>query len=527
MAGCALIADLRELELSAADAGSTDSGFSDADSKDADFTDAVAEASPADTGTPCVPDGSSSCSPGVTLYVAPTGDDDAGDGSLTSPFKTITNALAHAGAGVTTVQLANGTYGPTCSAAPCDSTPIVVRNAGPLTVRGASIDQVIVTGPGEAVFVVGTSGVSFEKMTVIPTEIGAPNTVGHGFVFDAGPGSSTPSVTSVSVQLPNAGTLDAGPDAGPGTAIIVGGGVSAKIGPVVVLNGGYRSVDVGGSSSVTLAGVVDNPTIVKGSGLNYECVRVKSDTVEPAAIHVVNETKGDAGAGPAVRITNCTTTIEIDTLSAGTGSTIDATELVAAGSSYGVLVSRAGKATFTNSSKSGSYAGILVTGTANVTFDHFTQIGDYYPLRVYDSATVSLSYFTLKNSVYAGVDCGNSAMLKVRNSTFLANGHSGLNIAGSCTADLGTAADPGNNVFNLTSLKNGAAAICYTSSAGNIAAAGNIWSCGQTAATCATDMTPTRVTAPSDGGAFTCQAAVDIASPSEAQVQALSPTCCN
>jgi hypothetical protein len=92
---------------------------------------------------------------------------------------------------------------------------------------------------------------------------------------------------------------------------------------------------------------------------------------------------------------------------------------------------------------------------------------------------------------------------------------------------LASAVHPGNNVFNLTSQRNGAAAVCYTSTAGDIEAFGNTWSCGNTAATCSTSMTPTRINAPTDGGAFTCQAAVDIASPSAGQVKADSPTCCN
>jgi hypothetical protein len=499
-------------------------------------SDAAAETTTSDGAPDGGADGAGSgCTdPTTVLYVAPGGSDtDAGNGSSNCPFKTITNALAHVGhaggAGAAqTIELEIGTYGAACTGGPpCDTTPIVIADAGALTIRGTQTGGVVVTGGGTAVFSVTSPAASFETMTIVPTEIGAPGTVGHGILFNAALGTMTPTVTSVQLQLANASMLDAGADAGPGTGIVVTGGVSPTVGPGVIISGGYLGIDVSGTSAVTITGTTVSPTIVSGSGGSNGCIRVKSDDTTPAAIRVSNGDP-DAGAGPVLQLTNCSPTVEIDTLFAGAGSTIDATQLVPTGSFVpGMIVSRAAKVSLSNSTMSVTYNGFNISGTANVAFDHFTQTGVYYPATVTGNATVSANFYTLKNSVYSGLDCGDSVQFKFRNSTFVANDRTAINIGGACVADLGTAADPGNNVFNLTSQQNGWAAICYTSSAGNIAASGNTWSCGNTSPTCSTSLSPTRITTPTDGGAFSCQAAVDIGSPTAAEVQATNPTCCD
>lgn len=76
-----------------------------------------------------------------TIYVAPNGSDDFGDGSKAGPYRTLTKALSVILSGET-IELAEGHYTPTAG----EVLPIAVANLCNVTVKGAGVDKTFLDG---------------------------------------------------------------------------------------------------------------------------------------------------------------------------------------------------------------------------------------------------------------------------------------------------------------------------------------------------------------------------------------------
>jgi hypothetical protein len=483
--GCGLIAGVRDLEIGSTtgDGGSADGG---------------PPGNPATDGT---------------LFVSPEGGDEAGDGSLTRPLKTIAKAIERAGATRTAIVLVTGklgsaTFGTSCTGGPpCDSTPIVVpaTATGGVVLRGEG--NVTVVGPGDAVFVVNVPGVGFENITIAPQKRAAANAGGHGIVFDAPPSSIPSAVTKVTFT----GAAATATTAGTGTAIVARGGASPTLGPGIRVNGGFGGVLVGNDSVVRVAGDTTAPTEITGVG--GPCIDVRDN----AMVQV---------SGATLR--NCAPGIRVATLAAGTGTTIEDVILDHPANtpdfSPALEAIGASKVSIARSSLTGDfYYGIRVGGTATVTIDTVTVTGLYYAASTHERGNIDAKGLVVRSSVYDGITCGGNGSIKLRSSSALSNGKNGVVVHYNCAVDLGTAAGAGNNVFNKTNARNGNAGLCVYSGH-TIEAAGNTWGCGQTAGCTATG-TPTR--APAPAGGFACEAAlVDINVDPAATVTASMPTCC-
>lgn len=307
---------------------------------------------------------------------------------------------------------------------------------------------------------------------------------------------------------------------GMGTAIVVRGGANPQIGPGVVITGGYIGIDVGGTSSPSIVGATDAPTSITGPGAGG--IRVRSEAAPPASIAV----SSGGAASPQVTISNTSPGISVDTAIGGLGSTLDGLHLsYTNGWGPALSTTRAAVVKLTNSSVTGAvYEGIRIEGSGKFTAEGVSSISNYYALRtVGGNPTTTLTNYTVRQSYYEGITCY-AGMIKMRGVTSLANRNVGVTINGSCIADLGTAADPGNNVFNKTGEKNGAAGLCYSSAAGTLQAGSSTWSCGYTGAGCVTTSVPTRKP---QGATFDCTGDYDIVEATAGLVTAGAPSCCN
>jgi hypothetical protein len=171
--------------------------------------------------------------------------------------------------------------------------------------------------------------------------------------------------------------------------------------------------------------------------------------------------------------------------------------------------------------------GIVAQGNSSLTVTGaVTSKQNRRGVYVTDSATANIDGLTaFDNDGISGNDglrCDATATIKVRNSSFTGNYSNGVSVFGYCAADLGTAADPGNNVFNTTSAQNGGAGLCVTSPSA-VSAYGATFGCGYTGTGCTSTSAPTTGSASSS---TICDASRDIDTGAGASVTSSGATCC-
>jgi len=467
-----------------------------------------------------------------TWYVGTTGNDTSGNGSAACPFKTVTKAItstvgASAATTIILQKAATGiaTYGGTCTGgAPCDASPILVPStitAG-LVIKGAgTAAEVVVTGAGNNVFGVSAPGVGFESMTITPTKTGTANTGGHGIVYDYPTAGTEGVIKDVAIT----GTLATGAIAGTGTAILLKGAAAPTIGTGVRLTGGFHGIRAEGTSTGKISG---GPTTAQTIISNFggACVYVTSASTTAAPMVMISSTSTTKD----VIIRDCGTAgaVVIDTMFAGTGSTIDHTSItktVGGGIYPGVVLLSKALATVKSTSITGLAAdgidvgsvisgtsigaklilagGVSVTGNLGV-----TTVG----VKIIESGVADIDGLVSSENGSHGLDCNSKQSdpafgksVRIRNSAFLkSTAGNGVLIEGICTADLAAA----GNVFNTADQANGLSGICMDSTGGTLTVTSGTWKC-ETPATTASCILGTPST-PAGGAKVNCFAGVDI-----------------
>lgn len=493
-----------------------------------------------------------------TLYVAPEGSDVdsafGANGSQLCPFKTITHAISKVTTVSTTIiaqKAKAGTtptiYGAGCTGGvPCDATPILVPNTvtGALLIEGntGTPSDVVVTGDGNAVFAVNTPFAGFLALTIVPTKkavIGGVAVGGYGIVFDHT--GSTGTVSNVTIR----GTTPGAAVPGTGDGILLLQTASLPLGPNVIITQMLRGLHVTAGASARLTGAAGAPVDISNTG--DACIRVAS-----ASAAVTPSITISGGASNAVMLHDCAGAgaLVIDTASIPTSAnsidhlsisrsaafpgTFDGIHLlnnalanvtnsrIEGVLGNGIVAEGSARLILASSSIVGSgKKGILMQGSTNLSIpgsassigasvivDKSTDIG----VHISGSATATITGLSSTNATGAAADglrCdsfglipGTLTTVKVRSSIFLGNGEHGFNLpaasggTGGCAADLGSAADVGNNVFNATTQLNRLTGLCDLSAGADVTPTSSFWSCGRAAGTvphCASGSPASRV----------------------------------
>lgn len=451
------------------------------DGNDVEPADAIEDSAP--EAPPC-----GEPAPG-TLHVAPTGDDSKATGSEACPFHTITAALKtiSSGSPLVTINVAPGDYADGCSGGPpCDEVPIVVSGDRQVTVRGTGKDpsEVRLLGRlylGNSLFEVNDSIATFENLTVIPRADG-----GEGFRF--GGLSKAPTALRNVIIL---GSIKSWTGYPTGPGVLVYHGADVTIGPGVTISGGVYGVHIimgSGSDRVPRATIVSAPgarttiehtysACVRIEGLSLNATPTAELTATADTEHVLLSDCGLHGGVFFNVFMNATPPMIVNrTRIAGGTSSAAGIQLLGGASA---IVS---ETTIFGTKGDGIY--VDQTSALTITKDVTLSTNGSNGVRLRGSAKASITGLrALVNGTSGeghGLACAGSASLVLRDSTFLSNVGSGVLIAESCAADLGSSTSAGNNVFNVESRRNGRTGLCYLSSAPAIAT-NSVWGCGLSA----------------------------------------------
>jgi hypothetical protein len=298
------------------------------------------------------------------------------------------------------------------------------------------------------------------------------------------------------------------------------GGASPQIGPGVAITGGANGINVTDSATVgstashpTLLSAAGAQTSITGTGTN--CVRVFSASAQLPTIGI-----GSSDAATPVHLADCAAATGGAGILVNEGGPaangfarllIDRTSVVGF---TGILIQGASTVSLGEDTVSGvGGTGIRAEGTSGLTIGGLvTSSGNTRGVYITGNATATISGLTATGSIGAvdsdGLRCdsigfvpGSGITVKVRNSTFLSNQGSGVfvsapgGVAGAgCTADLGSAADSGSNVYNKTATRNTRVGLCYVStSAPTSTPFTSTWSCGAASGSGCTSGAPTNV----------------------------------
>ena len=443
------------------------------------------------------------------MHVSPSGSDVVGDtkgnGSPECPFKTITNALFRASLDsvepITIVVHHLGgpaKYGEGCDGgAPCDAMPIDVPPAFFLgmTIRGdGTPSDVIVTGG--SVFVIHGPSTGFASMTIAPTKPAHSPTGrdgGVGLLYMAG-ASRTPTLPIIH-DVVIRGILPTATTAGTEAGIQILGTASPHIGPNVLIERAMHGVSILGSSDVVMEGEPSKAVTI--SDIGAECILVDSTATPPPTLQLLH----------TVRVAECSIA----------HSGLDQRAAISLSTTLAPLPSnRFLDLNVDSSTKSGAYDGIVLGGSAAVLIENSTLAAPGKKLQVLESSSMAMlkshvegrgdgitvastgvaaSGFaaSFDGAVVTGND-GNgirclSGKIRVRNSTFLRNAWTGLALETGCSADLGSASDLGNNVFNNVLQRNGYSGICAMPGV-RVDASNAVFACDRAASGCGSG-TPT------------------------------------
>jgi hypothetical protein len=416
------------------------------------------------------------------LFVAATGSDATGNGSASCPFATITKAITTLGAAPpvtpSTITVGAGTYGAGCTnAGGCDATPIAIPatiTSGIVIAGSGTADAVKVVGAATAatnwVFNSSAPGTGFANMTIQATNTTA--TPGGGIRISAGAATAEASIQNVKI-------VGVGGVTPTNDGIRILGGASPQIGPGVTITGGAIGVSV--TDSTTAGSTGSHPKIVSAagapvsiSGTGSNCVRVRTTSAQLPYISL-----DSSDAATPVHLFNCNavaggSAVSIDETGSAPNSIGNTLIDRTSGPAFiGVLVANTSTVIMAADVIKGVGApGVQVQGVSNLNIlSAVTSDGNTRGVFITGNGTATINGLTAINSTGvgledAGLTCNSTSALagatvKVRNSSFLGGASKGAYFTGSCTADLGTTGDPGNNVYNKTTAKNSGTGLCY------------------------------------------------------------------
>jgi hypothetical protein len=395
----------------------------------------------------------------VSMSGSDTASTYAGNGSAACPVQTISRAVALAQAdGLSaTIYIDKGTY---------EGVSFAPLAGQTLTLKGSAIADVVIVSP---IGIDGPPGAAAQVSTLTLSQ--PPGSNGTGIdVF----GNVDVVVTNVASNM----------------VMVFSSTGRGTFGPGIVLSGGY-GIQSTTTANVSVVGSPTAPTIISVTGVCISQVPTVSGNVTlqncgdkaieaGTTVSGVVVQGGGNGLAPAIEAT----TISDVQINGWQGDGI-------------------------------SCAGCAITGNVQVTG---TLLGT--GVRVISGAASVNGLFATGNHG-DGLRCEGTASLKLRGSVLNGNDGSGLLAIGGCTLDLGSAADPGNNVFNRTSAKNGVSGLCLLpSAASRFSLASCDFSCGYSGAGC------TQTGSPSTMMASSCQTA-DITLGPGASLQPSNLSCCD
>jgi hypothetical protein len=469
---------------------SDDGGAGDASAEGATGTDASPEAA-----------ADADASPGPGLYVDPVNGVDTNDGSNAHPFKTVLKASQTVAAGQN-IYLFAGTYDssnqPTLTVTFPQDTWLRAMAPGTVTFKysgdgmtfdGGGIQDVALqdfgngaAGVGFAIHVNGgnfaTTGVSFSNvgcplatpgssnatvvidMTGVATPVSnVPDSINCAFVWADG---------TSNVTWKGGGTVNRTWTITPGgSAIFARGGATVTIDGVTIQHYLQSALIVNDNAHVTLKNVTIDDS---GFGSAVYAIMVGGgNTQMPATPSLVLDTTSvTASHSNAISLSLYGTTAETPSLTF-TNSHIDNSVLDATGcfcGGDGILVQ-------------GAPTNPALTVTITATNTTFSGNAGYAILS--PRATVSLTGGDMSNNKSGGLqltDTASNNSIKVRSTTFNANGGDFISLAGSASSslDLGKKGDPGGIVFSGVPAGHSAVNL---SAAVTGYAVGNTWMAGQ------------------------------------------------
>jgi hypothetical protein len=409
---------------------------------------------------------------------------DTNSGNQGQPFKTITKAISVATAGKN-VWLEDGTWdavvdpplGATNAAGPCNGTGVALPAGVNLRAINAGGAKVVLTGnygvclngnvlrgivferaSGGGYPVAAISGASsLEGVSFVGAVAGfsySMMTVQSGAKVTMSPGALTRYMTKIGQGIEVTGN---------GSELVVNGGAFDDVNSSIISGAATVMVSLGGKAvlnGVLVERPVANQTasVIIGLTVNDGTMELRGDTV----VKGFNNGNGLRVAGGATVLVTDNTVIRDN-----------ANGIFATSSTPLTNVTINGNAQIRNHTQdgirgdfiSGHNLALVVGGSAQITENGESGIE-------YSAGTFTMTGGSITNNGQHGATLLTAlTALSIRNATITGNGWHGLDINGTGTCDLGTAASPGNNVIS----GNGAAYAGLNAQRTGITAVGNTW----------------------------------------------------